>query len=82
MLIMYCKNCGNEISEGAQFCPKCGARIEGEQQSSDFNTTVEATATEVNQPEQKQAKVWSIFATISKILGIVCLSTSVIPALN
>ncbi|MBE0633743.1 RDD family protein [Candidatus Bathyarchaeota archaeon] len=21
---MYCKKCGNEISEGAEYCPKCG----------------------------------------------------------
>jgi uncharacterized RDD family membrane protein YckC len=24
----YCKNCGEEISRGAAFCPKCGARVE------------------------------------------------------
>ncbi|MCE2604192.1 zinc ribbon domain-containing protein, partial [Pseudomonas aeruginosa] len=22
---MYCKNCGNKISEGAKFCKSCGA---------------------------------------------------------
>ena len=25
---MFCKNCGAEVKEGAQFCPKCGTRIE------------------------------------------------------
>jgi uncharacterized RDD family membrane protein YckC len=24
----YCKNCGNELPEGAQFCPRCGTAIE------------------------------------------------------
>lgn len=24
---MYCKNCGNVLSEGAQFCDKCGAGV-------------------------------------------------------
>lgn len=24
----YCKNCGNEIEEGALFCAKCGQRID------------------------------------------------------
>jgi uncharacterized RDD family membrane protein YckC len=23
----YCKNCGNELPEGAQFCPKCGTAV-------------------------------------------------------
>ena len=25
---MYCGKCGNEISEKAKFCPKCGYKIE------------------------------------------------------
>jgi hypothetical protein len=25
---MYCNNCGNEVEEGARFCPSCGAGIE------------------------------------------------------
>lgn len=25
---MYCKQCGNQISEGSLFCDKCGARVE------------------------------------------------------
>ena len=25
---MYCKNCGNEIIDGAPFCPNCGANVE------------------------------------------------------
>lgn len=24
---MFCKNCGNELSDGALFCPKCGSKI-------------------------------------------------------
>lgn len=24
---MYCKNCGKELSDGAQFCPNCGLRV-------------------------------------------------------
>lgn len=23
--IMYCKKCGNDINEGAEYCPRCGA---------------------------------------------------------
>lgn len=25
---MFCKSCGNEISEGTNFCPKCGASVQ------------------------------------------------------
>ena len=24
---MFCDNCGQELREGAKFCPKCGARF-------------------------------------------------------
>ena len=24
---MYCKNCGNEVNDGAEFCPKCGSKV-------------------------------------------------------
>jgi uncharacterized protein len=26
---MFCSSCGNEISEGSQFCGKCGAKVGG-----------------------------------------------------
>ena len=26
---MYCSQCGNELSKGARFCRRCGAKIEG-----------------------------------------------------
>jgi uncharacterized RDD family membrane protein YckC len=26
--MVYCKNCGNELPEGAAYCPKCGAAVE------------------------------------------------------
>ena len=25
---MFCKNCGNEMKDGAKFCDKCGTTIE------------------------------------------------------
>jgi uncharacterized RDD family membrane protein YckC len=27
--VVNCKNCGNELPEGAVYCPKCGAAVEG-----------------------------------------------------
>ena len=26
---MYCPNCGNQIPDGAKFCPGCGASTDG-----------------------------------------------------
>jgi uncharacterized RDD family membrane protein YckC len=26
-IMPYCKNCGNELPEGAQFCPRCGTAV-------------------------------------------------------
>ena len=28
---MFCRNCGNEISEQVKFCPKCGAAVSVEE---------------------------------------------------
>jgi len=33
---MYCMSCGQEISEGARFCPECGTRQEGVEAASEL----------------------------------------------
>ena len=75
-IIMYCKNCGKEIGEEAKFCPNCGTSQNMEQQP--------FTATEASYEvvEDKPAKCWTVFSIVGKVLGIVCLSTSVIPYIN
>ena len=30
---MFCQNCGGKISDGSAFCPNCGARAEGNNQT-------------------------------------------------
>ena len=77
---MFCQNCGKELGEDAKFCPYCGASTHGAEE-----TPVVAPATgaaPVQPQEDKPPKVWSIFALVGKILGIVCLCASVIPYLN
>lgn len=64
----FCKNCGKELSEGQVFCPECG-------QSQNDEVVVET-----EQP--KVAKVWGVFAKLSKIFGIVAFILSFIPFLN
>ena len=34
---MYCKKCGNELKQGADFCGKCGMQIEKEEQKTGSN---------------------------------------------
>ena len=34
----YCRNCGAEIDENAIFCPRCGARTNGDGPAINFNT--------------------------------------------
>lgn len=29
---MFCDNCGNEVENGSNFCPKCGAKFETKNQ--------------------------------------------------
>ena len=76
---MYCKNCGAELDEDTNFCPKCGTSVERYEQ---WDYTTASTVKQTAEPEEKPAKVWTVFSIIGKILGIVCLATSVIPYVN
>ena len=77
---MYCMNCGKELDENARFCPNCGMQqhFAGQQQFAS-NGQVGRTAEVV---EKRPAKVWTVFSTVGKILGIVCLCVSLIPYFN
>ena len=73
---MYCKKCGKELADDARFCPSCGE----EQTPTTFEDPF--TATVIPEVEEKKPlRVWSIFARVGKILGIVAAATSVIPFL-
>lgn len=73
---MYCRNCGTKIDEDVKFCPNCGENLQ---------STAQEPSTSTGTPEvveDKPAKVWTIFSQVGKILGIVCLATSLIPYIN
>lgn len=72
----YCSNCGKELDESCKFCSACG------QPTANSTAVVEVTATDCAQDDEpKQAKCWSVFAKVSKILGIVAISISWLPIL-
>lgn len=68
---MYCKKCGKELKSTDHYCPVCGAEVE--------EVTSTTATPEIVEP--KPLKVWSIFATVGKVLGIVSIVTSVLPIL-
>ena len=59
----FCKNCGNQLNEGAKFCPKCGTVVGGEAVS----PAPVPKQQEVKQPEKK-AYVVEEKGPIEKIL--------------
>ena len=91
---MFCKYCGTKLDDDAKFCPRCGANLlnnatphtspAATEVGSDVPPHVSPVATEVayGVVEDKPPKVWSVFALISKIVGIVCLVGAFIPFLN
>ena len=74
---MYCNKCGRELSDGARFCLSCGAEQQTEYRESTATETPEVNAEPIE--EQKPAKVWTVFSTIGKILGIVAICICWIP---
>ncbi len=70
----FCRNCGNQVSDGTKFCPKCGQSVDGApQQQVNQQPYVQA----YQQPQQRPIKpssnmVWAILTTI-----LCCLPTGV-----
>ena len=54
MAIMgYCANCGNELKDGTQFCPKCGSSVISTQSERDTKQNAELTKT-FQHPNEKE----------------------------
>ena len=85
---MYCRKCGRALEADALFCPICGTAVNnaGEQSLADelalTTTAVHEALAARPAAEDKPLRVWTIFSIVGKILGIVCLITSIIPYLN
>lgn len=80
---MFCKNCGNEISENAKFCKKCGKEIlktEGVKLDSvDKNEPSEVITENIDKGKKKKTKkkkhhfIFKLFIILIVILGIIIL---------
>ena len=75
---MRCKYCGQEVLEEANFCNNCGANLKEETIEQEEIKDAEMI-NESNENQQAPLKCWSIFAKVSKILGIVSLCICWIP---
>ncbi len=42
---MYCKNCGGELAQGADFCGKCGSKVVGEAKTTSESNVAITTST-------------------------------------
>lgn len=75
---MFCKYCGKKLEDDAKFCSNCGAKVEKEYDYSYQSAPKDETEyQDVNQ--KKPAKVWSVFAKVGRILGIVTISLCWLP---
>ncbi len=56
----FCGNCGTQLNDGAQFCPKCGQSING---TGNVQEPV-ANNSYVNEPEEEQIKTWQKIVSV------------------
>lgn len=65
---MYCKKCGNQLSEGAKFCDGCGAPVEtATQQTQQTNMYAQQNY----QPQYQQPMYVQREQNIMAILGLI-----------
>lgn len=74
---MYCKNCGKGLSDGAQFCPNCGSRVNETvgnqpvaQSAAQIKETNKVVKIKIAGPAEKYTKKVMIIMVISVITFI------------
>ena len=76
---MFCTYCGKKLEDNTHYCPNCGAKVEKEYDYSDQSATQTETKDYAEPQQKKPAKVWSVFAKVGRIIGVVTISTCWIP---
>ena len=88
--VQFCPHCGMYVQSEVQQSAAPAQPAQASQPSYNPQTPVANGETAYSNPnvataqvvENKPPKVWTVFAKIGKILGIVCLSTALIPYIN
>ncbi len=65
---MFCKNCGNEIRDGVQFCPACGQPVNGGQNTDPVRENGHSSAPGTKPPTGGAET--DAMAIVSLILGV------------
>lgn len=66
---MFCQKCGNQLNDGAAFCPKCGRKVLTTNQAVDKNvSTDQKVNTTVNQ-KGISPRVWAVAAEILFVIS-------------
>ena len=70
---MYCTKCGTEVSESANYCPRCGEKLE------EKISLEENRIGEIVYSCGSTDKLWVVFGKLSKIFGIIALALCWLP---
>jgi len=58
----FCGNCGTQLSDGVQFCPKCGQPVNGNGTNNVQNPVTNNCY--VDEPEEQQIKTWQKIVSV------------------
>ncbi|MBP3602918.1 MAG: zinc-ribbon domain-containing protein [Lachnospiraceae bacterium] len=68
---MFCSQCGNQLVEGTQFCPKCGTPINGVANINNGN--VASSQSDVKKPNKKRKKGIVAIALVALVVIILAI---------
>lgn len=74
MALIKCSECGNEVSDQANSCPKCGAplKVTNQRRCAAKNDSEEMKWMQENDPEfYKNYRILTVIASLCMILGII-----------
>lgn len=69
---MFCKSCGSNVDDGAEFCPVCGAKMNSEAAPAMAVVEEEAKAS------GKKCMIWGIVAAVLAEFGLIGIIFSII----
>jgi len=68
---MYCKKCGTEIESGATFCPICGAKVEGSNQTHQDDVPSYTLINDAPESLESLTLLAFIFAFVQPLIGLI-----------